>query len=727
MKQLFTAIFCLITTIANAQDRPATILVLDASGSMWGQIDGTPKITIAQDVVGDLMTSLPKEQELGLTVYGHRSKGDCNDIETLISPASGQRDAIINAVNGISPKGKTPLSAAVIVAAKQLRYTEEAATVILVSDGRETCAMDPCAVGRELEAAGVNFTAHVIGFDVDAEDRAELQCLAEETGGTFRLASNAAELTDALTVVATEPEPMPLSVTFRAIEGENGPEIAENLIWDISGNGGVIAQAEAGATQSHDLLAGNYQVEVMRPSDEEVASATFSVAETALVVTLVLPVPKPLATLDAPTSAPVGSLLKIGWEGPDAKSDYVSVAEPDETRYINYGYTSKGNPAEVRMPPLPGTYELRYISANGSKILASRQIEITPLDITINAPDSAPISSIVAVGYQGPDYKGDYIDIAPVGEKRYVNYGYTKRGNPTDVLMPTQPGEYLLRYVFGASGMVVAERPITVTPIETSLIAAVAALAGEELSVEWTGGGYKGDYISVAKPEDDRYIGYTYTKNGSPLNVKMPLDPGIYELRYQLAQGGVILARRPVEVTDVSVLLDIPEVADAGANIVVIWDGPGYKGDYISIAGQDQEDSKYLGYTYISKGSPLLLRLPSEPGEYEVRYVASGQGENVLGRADIVTLPVTASIDAVSEVPAGQMLAFEWEGPDYEGDFIAIWKVGEDRYRSYVATSKDSPAVLETPEGPGNYELRYHTGKKNNVLAIHAIKLTYQE
>ena len=45
---------------------------------------------------------------------------------------------------------------AVIAAAKALRYTEDKATVILVSDGRETCERDPCAVGRELEAAGVD-------------------------------------------------------------------------------------------------------------------------------------------------------------------------------------------------------------------------------------------------------------------------------------------------------------------------------------------------------------------------------------------------------------------------------------------------------------------------------------------------------------------------------------------------------------------------------------------
>ena len=55
---------------------------------------------------------------------------------------------------------------AVVAAADSLRYTENAATVILVSDGIETCNPDPCAAAQILAETGVDFTAHVIGFDV---------------------------------------------------------------------------------------------------------------------------------------------------------------------------------------------------------------------------------------------------------------------------------------------------------------------------------------------------------------------------------------------------------------------------------------------------------------------------------------------------------------------------------------------------------------------------------
>jgi len=195
---------------------------------------------------------------------------------------------IVAAVNAIKPKGETPLSAAVIQAAEALKYTEEKATVILISDGRETCELNPCEAGRKLEESGIDFTAHVIGFDISsAKDRAELQCLAEETGGTFRTASNTDELGEALQVIA---EPDPVKVTFRAIEGQNGPLIEDPLVWWLGHDDKIIIDNTTHENNfSMDMMAGAGRVEVMRPEEEAVAEAEFTVNTADMTVTLVLP------------------------------------------------------------------------------------------------------------------------------------------------------------------------------------------------------------------------------------------------------------------------------------------------------------------------------------------------------------------------------------------------------------------------------------------------------
>ncbi|MGE0004395.1 MAG: VWA domain-containing protein [Parvibaculaceae bacterium] len=197
-----------IVSAAQASDR--AIIVLDASGSMWGQIDGKPKLEIARQTLKNVLRTIPADMELGLMAYGHRTKGSCSDIELVVPPAAGTASAIAAAADSMKFLGKTPLSAAVKQAAEDLRYTEDKATVILITDGIETCGADPCALGKELEQAGVDFTAHVVGFGLTAEEGRQVACLAENTGGKYIQAGNEDALEDALeVVVAPEPEPTP--------------------------------------------------------------------------------------------------------------------------------------------------------------------------------------------------------------------------------------------------------------------------------------------------------------------------------------------------------------------------------------------------------------------------------------------------------------------------------------------------------------------------------------
>jgi Ca-activated chloride channel homolog len=200
-------------TAAQAADEGArVILVLDASGSMRGKIDGKSKMDIAKAVVGRIVKSWNPADELGLVVYGHRKKGSCDDIEVLREPGALDAAQYMKSVNGLNPKGKTPMTQAVRMAAESLQYTEKKATVILVSDGIETCDADPCAVAEELAKAGVELKVHTVGFGLDDQGAvAQLRCLAEKTGGTFTTANNEADLQKALakTVKAEAPPPIP--------------------------------------------------------------------------------------------------------------------------------------------------------------------------------------------------------------------------------------------------------------------------------------------------------------------------------------------------------------------------------------------------------------------------------------------------------------------------------------------------------------------------------------
>lgn len=200
----------MLSAMATAHAADRTIIVLDASGSMWGQIDGKPKLEIAREALRTVLKTVPADAELGLMAYGHREKGSCTDIELVVPPAAGSASAITAAADGMKFLGKTPLSAAVKQAAEDLKYTEEKATVILITDGLETCNADPCALGKELKQSGVDFTAHVVGFGLTAEEGRQVACLAENTGGKYIQASDAKALEEALVqTVAAPPAPAP--------------------------------------------------------------------------------------------------------------------------------------------------------------------------------------------------------------------------------------------------------------------------------------------------------------------------------------------------------------------------------------------------------------------------------------------------------------------------------------------------------------------------------------
>ena len=181
------------------------VFILDASGSMWGQVDGKPKIAIAKEVLTDLVQDLPDEAVVGLVAYGHRRKGDCRDVEELIPLGKLDKGRVIKTVQGLSPKGKTPITLSVRKTVDRIRHVEEETTIILVSDGKETCDPDPCGLVKELKAAGIKFVMHVIGFDVTEEEREQLECMALEGGGKYYTAGNAGEFLAAAREVVEAP------------------------------------------------------------------------------------------------------------------------------------------------------------------------------------------------------------------------------------------------------------------------------------------------------------------------------------------------------------------------------------------------------------------------------------------------------------------------------------------------------------------------------------------
>ncbi len=654
---------------APAPDTGRVMIVLDASGSMWAQIAGKTKIEIAREALAELLRGWDPKIEVGLMAYGHRRKADCADIEILAPAAPVDAARLTKLVNAIRPNGKTPLSAAVRQAAQSLKFDKDRATVILLSDGIETCDADPCEVAAELEKLGVGFTTHVIGFDVQRRDEGGLRCLANATGGRYFSANDAAALRDSLRAAKTEvtakPAPAPRPAPAATTPPPNAsltapPSVTAGMPLSVGWTGPHGKDDYVGFAQPGKMQTGGNWIKTEagnplpmrapeRPGPYELLymqnDPSRPLARRAIEVT------PARATLEAVETITLGSTVDVQWTGPNGPRDYVTVVNPEATndQYGSYAYTSNGSPAKIRVPDKPGTYELRYITGSAHEMLARRTVIALPAETSIDAPASAPAGSKIKVRWSGPNNQGDYLTVVKpeASNEAYLSYFYTERTTPEggSLELPIQVGDYEIRYVSGQSKQILARKPITTNSIGATLDAPAEAPAGSTVTVRWTGPNYDNDYITVVAPNapKDAYLKYFYTSRTSPTpgRLELPILAGTYELRYVAGQNKDVLARRPIKTLPLSVSLQAPDSAPAGGSLKVSWTGPNYDGDYITIVEAGASNEAYGSY-FNTKNTPPnqgSLKLPAKPGAaYEIRYVA-GQGKEILARRKVQVVP----------------------------------------------------------------------------------------
>jgi hypothetical protein len=182
---------------------PTVELILDVSNSMWGRIDGEPKINVARKVMQDVVSRLPNNIRLALRVFGHRNDyreaGACTDSELLIPLATLNRERLMGQVNALHPRGKTPIAYSLQQVTKDFADIVGQKIVVLVTDGEEECGGDPLQAASQLAMSGLDVILHVVGFALtDDSTKETLKRVAEATQGRFIDAQSPRELEEAL-------------------------------------------------------------------------------------------------------------------------------------------------------------------------------------------------------------------------------------------------------------------------------------------------------------------------------------------------------------------------------------------------------------------------------------------------------------------------------------------------------------------------------------------------
>jgi Ca-activated chloride channel family protein len=400
-----------------------------------------------------------------------------------------------------------------------------------------------------------------------------------------------------------------------------------------------------------------------------------------------------------------------------------------------------GGKARFRLPP--GGYQANFFNPGGestelANIWHGPTEEIFELDlpeippVTLSPdPESPPAGGSVYVQYWGAPSGTNWVELAiadaPFGDyliRRPAGEG----SGEVELEIPGSEASMEARFVHQLNRGVVLllGRTRFESKLGTASITAPERVENDTpLQLSWEGPSLPGDHITINRTDrgqDDTENCVPAVDAGS-LTLEAPAAAGSYRIRYVTAFGKT-LASRTLEVFEILATLDSPDRASPREVIEVGWWGPDGPQDFLSIVSPDAANETYLAWAPTHDGNPAKLRTPGTPGDFEIRYVRSEDGE-ILARQPITVAAESVSISAPKSVEAGTRFEVEWTGTPGAGDFLAVAVEGSKvrRYLDWSYTTVGSPLTLAAPFNRGRFEVRYISGSDFAILARSSIEV----
>jgi hypothetical protein len=145
------------------------------------------RITVAKRAALGVAQRLPSDMNIGLVQVE-----DCPNARTVGMYGPGQRGSLMGQIQGIQPRGGTPLADGIAKGGALVDGVTKDSTIVVISDGVESCGRDPCAVAAALKRAKPRLKINV----VDITGTGAGNCAAQITGGRVFTARNAAEVVE---------------------------------------------------------------------------------------------------------------------------------------------------------------------------------------------------------------------------------------------------------------------------------------------------------------------------------------------------------------------------------------------------------------------------------------------------------------------------------------------------------------------------------------------------
>lgn len=185
-----------------------TLIIFDASGSMLEDFGGVKRIDAAKKAVNDFLGNVSPTVNIALRGYAHIAHPNSMALackETALLQGFTTNHSLIQAsVNNLSAVGTyTPTAYALMQAAKDFQ-TGNDNSIILLTDGLETCGGDPVSAAKVLCSSGINVKSYVVGLGLDSQAKTQLQAVADAGCGKYFDATDASSLASSLASIKSE-------------------------------------------------------------------------------------------------------------------------------------------------------------------------------------------------------------------------------------------------------------------------------------------------------------------------------------------------------------------------------------------------------------------------------------------------------------------------------------------------------------------------------------------
>jgi Ca-activated chloride channel family protein len=637
----------LLLPVAAIATDTQVVLVADSSVETWRKLkDGSSAAVALRIALDNLLasTAAPADLRVGLRFIGSEipfSAGDaCQDV-TLAAPlAVVNRDRMVAALERTSPIGSRPLVGGLIAAATDFDDPAAVRRIVLVTTGDDTCFGDPRKAGAAL-TGGIDL--RIVGLGLEPALLERLSAVAP-----LRNAHSTGELERALRWAILDQEEVAKAaakVELSIVPVDGIPsETTVRMHHSIADT--TVKLKRHGDALRANARPGSYTVSITHADDVVTEAGPIRVeagAENAYRLAIEA---TPPVTLEVIPTRPVGGdeVLVQFWGAPEGRH-WVTVAPaatPLNAWTARVEAAGGSDSVLLRLPAKPQELELRFIERQPDsldRVIGRLGLKSLKPRRSLELPESTIVGTQVDVGWQGEAQSGDHLSITPEGADPRLHTAcvFASTGNPTTLAAPGRTGNFVVRYISGASGMVLAEGKIVVLPLPIELDAPEQVDARREFTVSWSGPTGEGDYVVLAVHEaaEDSYLQLRPASATGRASFEAPALEGAYEIRYADGATDRIRAQVTIEVVMVAAALKAPERVRAGTRFEVFWTGPDAPGDVITIAVPESNWKGRLDWTYTSLGNPANLAAPFDPGIYELRYV-SIQDQEILSRSAVI-------------------------------------------------------------------------------------------